>query len=400
MSRSPGAVRADRVRPVSQRREHATAIRELRRRILRKLPAWHDPPVLLELARYAPDSHHWRGHEGLHLVYDDPNRGVLGRLSVFVSRKGSTRGSFGGFDAVNDSRIARLLFRAGEDWLAERGVMTVSGPVTFSMHEEVGMLARGFESPPALMMPYNPPWYPLLLEACGYATQRSFRTFRYDLARHLRVVVSSPGPTPGPGSGSGTGTGPSGPAGSVKVRSFDPTRLDAECDGLLDVYNAAFAGNWGFTPLSPRGCRHMVDEFLAIGDPLLVRVAEVGGRPVGFLLCLPDVNEVFRTFRALPDLGKLAAAALWIKAGWLRNCRVVTLAVHPDFQGRGLSRAMISSLADEAARAGYGNAELSYVDTANSPMDHLMAGYGFGNEKEYRIYGKSLAPGGGPWPTP
>lgn len=358
------------VERIRSRSAQETALRDLRGLVYSRLPAWHAPPLVLEAERLDPLNGFWRRHPGATYVVRRDGR-VEGRLTVFLAGPG--QGRFGAFDAVRDPRVARALFQAGEAWLRDHGARRVLGPFTFSMHEEVGLLTRGFASPPAVMMPYNPDYYPALLEAQGYAVERVFRTFRYRLARSLDVVTR----TDADGDG-------------IRIRAFDPTRREAEEAMLLDIYNAAFAPNWGFSPLSKAACRKIVDEFLLVGDPLLVRVAQGHAGPMGFLLCLPDIAGFFHRWRAFPDLVKLPAMLLAAKLQRIRDCRVITLAVHPDFQGRGISKRLVSSLAWEAAKAGYRDAELSYVDSGNAGMATLMAGYEFLPSKEYAVYGKAL----------
>lgn len=352
----------------------AEVTRSLRRSVLAPLPAWHNPPLFLELDRFSPRTSHWRRHRGRHLACFDSRGEVRGRLTVFLPRAGG-EGRFGAFLCRPDPRAARALLRAGEDWLRAQGATRVQGPLFFSMHEEVGVLTHGFDRPPAVMMPYDPPWTIELLEDAGYQAIRRFHTLRY------RLEVSLEETTAVAADGDG-----------FRVRSFDKARLDDEVDALRSIYNRAFAGNWGFHPISKRACKAMVEEMLLVGDPLLIRIAvhQDSDRPVGFLLCLPDIHHFFHRVRGAPGWAKLPLLIGAKLTGQLKECRVVTLAVDPDFQGRGLSRRLISSLAGEAAQVGYGGAELSYIDAKNRQMEGLMGDFDFDAGKSYALLERPL----------
>ena len=41
------------------------------------------------------------------------------------------------------------------------------GPENMCVNDDIGLLIQGFETPPMIMMPYNPPYYARLAEAYG-----------------------------------------------------------------------------------------------------------------------------------------------------------------------------------------------------------------------------------------
>lgn len=348
-------------------------LQQVRSRVYRDNPAWHAPPSFLDHDRFDPSLGFWKKHRRVTLVVKSTRGDPLATGTFFWPEEDPRTGRFGAFECVDDEAIAHCLLEAGERALRNAGCEKLHGPVYFSMHDEVGCLTRGFEFTASIMMPFNPPYYPRFFEAAGLEECRSFCTYRYDLEESLDLVTQ----TPSQGEG-------------YRVRSFDTDRLEEETASLLEIYNAAFAGNWGFTPLSLRGCRAMVDQFLLVGDPVLIRIAEFQQRVIGFLLCLPDINEYFHSVRWWPDWTKKLLLVQAIMRRKMFNCRVVTLAVHPDFQGKGVSKRLVTSIAEEGKRAGYGNAELSYVDQDNVQMHGLMGGYEFSQGKRFALYEKAL----------
>ena len=98
----------------------------------------------------------------------------VGRISAQVDQAhlelhDASTGHFGFLEAEDDPDVFRLLFATAEDWLRERNLTRVLGPFTLSINDESGLLIKGFETPPYLMMGHAKPYYAIRLEQLGYA---------------------------------------------------------------------------------------------------------------------------------------------------------------------------------------------------------------------------------------
>ncbi|MBI3892390.1 MAG: GNAT family N-acetyltransferase, partial [Candidatus Wallbacteria bacterium] len=279
----------------------------------------------------------------------------------------------GVFDSVDDPAVSGPLLDMACRWLASRGATRVEGPYFFNIHEEVGLMTKGLEHPSAILMPYNPLYYADLLLKAGFESIRRFVTYRYDLETSFEVVINR-----------------NRAIGKYAIRSFNMKDVRGEVGRLIEVYNSAFSDNWGFQPLTPEEGHALIGNLLEIGDPALVRIAEHDERAVGFILCVPDVNSYMHSIRKYPGFLKKAALVFAVMRSKIQDCRVITLAVRKEFQGRALSSLLIESLASEARKKGYRNAELSYVDTENRQMRRLMSAYDFHSQKEYQLFAKEL----------
>ena len=77
--------------------------------------------------------------------------------------------------------MADALLNAAAAWLKSRGFDTMRGPASFSTNDESGLLVDGFDTPPALMMPHNPPYYLALLERAGFTTAKNLLVYQHGL---------------------------------------------------------------------------------------------------------------------------------------------------------------------------------------------------------------------------
>ncbi len=56
-------------------------------------------------------------------------------------------GSFGFIEFEDDQEILEALLTAAGDWVAERGMERMIGPIDFHMNNEAGLLVEGYDVP-------------------------------------------------------------------------------------------------------------------------------------------------------------------------------------------------------------------------------------------------------------
>src|SRR4030095_4081419 len=101
------------------------------------------------------------------------NGEVIGRIAAFINTKKANKyeqptGGIGFFECINDQKAANMLFDAGKNWLINRGMKAMDGPINFGENDKFwGLLIDGFK-PPSLGMSYNPPYYKELFESYGF----------------------------------------------------------------------------------------------------------------------------------------------------------------------------------------------------------------------------------------
>jgi hypothetical protein len=248
-------------------------------------PRWV-PPLIMEMKdrlnrRKHPFFEHAEGD--YFLACRGPE--IVGRIVALVDRNhneshGERTAFFGLYESLDDLEAARALIDAAAAWGHERGMDRLRGPVNLSMNDECAFLLEGFDSPPVVMMPYNPPYYLTLMEQCGLAKAKDLYAFLKDRDRHLSAKVE--------GFLAGLRSSK-----QFTLRPASKARLQEDALNIAKIYNAGWRKNWGFVPWTDREMKHMVKNLAAFADLDLVLFAEHQGQTVGFASALPDFNQVF-----------------------------------------------------------------------------------------------------------
>ncbi|MEJ2314256.1 MAG: N-acetyltransferase [Nitrospirota bacterium] len=291
---------------------------------------------------------------------------------------GERAGFFGFFECREDPEEAAALLGAAAGELRRKGMEVMRGPMSFSTNEECGLLVEGFEHPPALMTPYNPPYYAGLLEGFGLRKAKDLYAFAYDIGgslpeKMLRAAAIAQGRE------------------GVTVRPIRKDRFAEEMEAFREIYNSAWARNWGFVPLTEEEVRFKGKLLKSIVVPALTLIAEKDGEPVGFLGLLPDMNRVLWHMR-----GKMNPVTL-VKALYhsrrVRDLRLLLLGIKPGFRTRGVDALLYREAFGAARKLGYERAEFSWILEDNEAMLRIIALMNARLYRKFRIYEMPLTGG-------
>lgn len=299
----------------------------------------------------------------------------VGRIASFIEEllPDQTIGFFGCFEAVNDPAVSRALLNAAAEQLSQQGKKEMQGPVTMTS-QTVGLLIDGFELPPQMMLPYNPPYYAPLLAQAGLVKQLDLYAYLWQLNPHqhnkqLQAVARRAARIP-----------------NLRLRRINLHHPRREGSRLAAVYNQSMTGQWGFVPMNDEEAAYLLTGISSYADPDLLTFCEVGGEPVGVSLIMPDPGPRLRAARQ----SRLSCKPFsWSKP----PLRVALLGVIPAYHRRGVVGLLIDQARETAIRKGYRQAELSLVMASNRQMNRIITTAAAGKvHKVYRIYRQQLAP--------
>jgi len=297
-----------------------------------------------------------------------------GRIAAILDKNqfGSESVGFFGFLEMTDSQpVANELLGAAWQWLKQRGARVMRGPVNPSTNYECGLLVEGFDSSPYVMMTYNPPYYAKLLDSAGFRKVKdllAYITTAPATAGHKAMRVADRAMR----------------SSSVVIRPVNLKNFEAEADAIWAIYSSAWSKNWGFAPLTQSEFRALAKDMKAIIVPELALVGEVDGKPVGFALALPDINQALKP--AGGNLFPLGLIKILYHQRRIKTLRVMALGVIEEFRTVGVAAGFYATLIRQAQRLGYGDCEFSWVLEDNILMNRSIEGLGARRYKTYRLY--------------
>jgi len=366
------------VRPVASKRDLTTFIK-LPWRLYRNEPNWV-PPIISERRQFLDRRKNpWfeHGEAEYFLAWRDGR--AVGRITAQVDRvlnqfQDNTWGLFGFFECEDDPEAATALLAAAERWLRARGRDRMVGPMDFTMNDECGVLIEGFERTPIILTNWTHRYYPRLIEDAGMA--KAMDTLMWELRiqgrdrvhpaiwRMADAVETKYG---------------------ITVRPMRKKDMQAEINRFLEVYNAAWERNWGFSPLTEREVRHYARMLKPLLDEHWAFIAEkADGEVVGAALTLPDYNQVLKRMN-----GRLLPFG-WAKFLWYRRTidrvRVFALGVKREYQHTGVAARFYQLHFDSAEVTPQTYGEMGWILESNKSMNRAMEGMGGTVVRRYRLY--------------
>lgn len=285
-------------------------------------------------------------------------------------------GFFGFFESIDDEEVAAELFKAAEKWAREKNLDALRGPANPSSNDDWGLLIEGFKDSPRVMMTYNPEYYLKLLEKSGYSKAKDLYAYKLSndevskidrFVRGAKLVAERY---------------------NVKVRTLNLKKLNEEVEKIKEVYNQAWAPNWGFVPLTEAEIDKMAKDLKMLVDPDLVLFLEIDNKTIGFSLVMPDIFAILKEMN-----GRLFPFG-WIKFFTAKKnikwVRIITLGIIPEYQKKGIDNIFYHEIVNRAVKKGYLLGEASWILEDNEMMKRGIESLGGYVYKKYRIYEKKL----------
>ncbi len=293
----------------------------------------------------------------------DDKRITIGRVAAFVNQKSKNKGNdqptggMGFFECINDQEAAFQLFDACKEWLEQKGIEAMDGPINFGDRDKWwGLLVDGYEIEPNYQQHYNFPYYKDLFEAYGFKTY--FKQLTYGrktrdplspkLAQKAEKLHRDPGYT---------------------FRHMQLRKVDKYTDDFRIIYNQAWGGH-GVPDMSSAQAKAIINQLKPIIDEKIVWFGYYQEEPIAFFIMLPEVNQIFKHVNGKLDLiGKMKF--VWHK--WRKTCNKMfglVFGIVPSHQGKGVEGALIMAarqmVQDDYHR--YEDFEMNWIGDFNPKM--------------------------------
>ncbi len=337
------------------------------------------PPLVKELHKQFSDKNPFLLHAAARYFLAKKDGKIQGRIVSIINQRHiefhhEKAGFFGFYESSNDQEVAKALLDKVSDMLRRKGMEIIRGPMNFSTNEECGFLIDGFNSPPMLMTPYNPPYYNDLMERYSMKKSKDLYAYILDIPEELpRKIIRVADIAAKSG---------------IHVRPIDKKRFISDINIFKDVYNSAWEKNWGFIPLTDEEVVYLGSNLKPVVVPEMTLIAEKDNESVGFMGLLPDFNFVLKHMN-----GKMSPISI-IKALYysrrIKDLRLLLLGIKAEYRNKGVDALLFREGFKGVKKGGYKRVEFSWILEDNIAIQRLVEMIGGRLYKKYRIYEKRL----------
>lgn len=299
------------------------------------------------------------------VVYE--NKKPVGRVAAFINKKTADlyeqpTGGMGFFECINDKKIAFAIFDKCKEWLTERGMKAMDGPVNFGEKDRFwGLLSEGDDKPAIYTMSHNPPYYRQFFEEYGF-------TKYYEQIVFYRSAIDPPHPRLiGVSDRVHRDT-------NYTFESLDKNRAEKFAEDFRTIYNKAWkAERKDFEEMTHARAIEIMKKLRPVMDEDTNWFAYYKGEPVGVYITIPELNTIFKHVKGNLNLwGKLKF--LWFKK--MEPCRTmmgIVFGIVPEFQGKGIEAAIFIELGLRIQpKKTYDHILINWIGDFNDKMIHLL----------------------------
>ncbi len=305
----------------------------------------------------------------------------VGRIAAIVDAAynqfhGESMGIWGFFECRYDPEVARLLFVTAEQWLRGQSMQFIRGPLNPSTNYTVGLLIQGFDSPPTLMMTYNPPYYLELVRNCGFKKAKDLYAYRVTRGFELPDWIT-------------TLAERTAAKYEISIRQANPRKLKDEIRLMNHIYNECWSTNWGFVPMSDAEVEDVAKDLASFFDSDLGFFLYHKGEPIGECLLFPDVNPLIKRLNG--RLGPSALIKRYLYQSDIKGVRALTFGIKEAYRYNGVPLIALHRLLDLVdAKPQYHYVEFGWNLEDNHEINGFFEQVGLQPYKIYRIYQKPL----------
>ncbi len=311
------------------------------------------------------------------------NKKIVGRIATIinpVSNKtwNQKHARFGWIDFIDDVQVVKALFETAEKWAKEKGMNTIHGPLGFTDFDHEGTLIEGFDRLGTLATIYNYPYYPTYIEQCGYVKDVDWNEYLITVPevfpeKYFRIadIVKQKY--------------------KLEAKHFKSRKevVDKYAMKIFDLLNLCYSHLYGFTKLNDKQISFYIKLYFSF-----FRLDTIS-------IIVDEKDDVIALGIAMPSFTKALqkAKGKLFPLGWFYMLRALMkndiidlylMAVHPDYQNKGVNSIIFADLMPNSAKNGYKFAESNPELETNTRMSSQWASFEYTNHKKRRVYTKSI----------
>jgi len=315
------------------------------------------------------------------LAYKDGE--IAGRIAGIINPRANETWNqkyarFGWVDFIDDEQVTKALFNAVENWAKVKGMTSIHGPLGFTDFDHEGLLIEGYDKLGTLATIYNYPYYPTQVEKNGYVKDIDWNEYLITVPevfpeKYFRIA-------------------------DIVKQKFNLTSkrfksrkevVNNYAQKIFDLLNLCYKDLYGFTKLDDKQIHFYIKLYFSF-----FRLDTVS-------IVVDEKDDVVALGIAMPSFTKALqkAKGRLFPLGWFYMLRALKknnlidlylMAVHPDYQNKGVNSIMFADLMPNAAKNGYKFAESNPELETNTRMSSQWGSFEYVNHKKRRVYIKQI----------
>ena len=310
------------------------------------------------------------------------NNEVIGRIAAFYNNKtlkiGNKipTGGCGFFECINDQKAANKLFNKAKSWLISNNVEAMDGPINFGERDKWwGCLVKGFNINPNYQQNYGKNYYKDLFENYGFKLLFKQFTFTRNITDPLserlyyktKIAMKNP---------------------NYNFKHINKNNLEKYANDFRKVYNEAWSKYPGVSKLSSLQAKSIIQQLNPILDEKIAWFAYDKKEPVGFFICIPEMNQIFKHVNG--KLNLIGKIKVFFHLKILKSCKKIiglVFGIVPSHQGKGLDGALIIATSETIQKKlSYDILELNWIPDFNLNMIKVAEQVGVQIAKVHHTY--------------
>lgn len=369
------------VKEISSKREIEESIR-LSWKVYKNFPQWV-PYFLIkdQVKLISGDYLYFRKVRNKRFVVEE-NKEIVGTVSALVDDyfnqyHNKSVGFLGFFEALSDKEESiKLLFDKALEFLEQEGCKEVWAPINgiFGLFGG-GLLSAGFEKTPSFLQVYTPPYYHGYFLRAGFNPIKQLLHYSIDLTlpENIEQIYSFSGKTLVRG---------------VQIRRINKSKWDDEVRSVLRIFNEAFIHLWGNVPFNYDEFMEIVNEFKSLVIPDFWLIAEVDGKPVGFVGGFPQYAPIFREFNGRVNL--IRVLKFPIKLRRIKGGTIIMAGVMDKYRSRGIGPTLVACVYKAMIEKGYREATATWILEDNKDSRRVAECMGGKIDLHWTVYGRNF----------
>ncbi len=305
-------------------------------KLYKKHPYWVPPLFMDEMNTLRKDKNPAFEHCETCYWLAYKNKRIVGRIAaiinkLYIDKWKNKYARFGWIDFIDDKEVSKALLETAENWAKQKGMTAVHGPLGFTDLDYEGMLIEGFDELGTLATIYNYPYYPEHITQLGYKKDTDWMEYELPVPEEPNEKIAR--------------------VAAIALRRNKLRLLNARnkkellkyAKDLFDLIDVTYSNLYGVVPLTEKQVDAYVKQYFGFVRPEFVPVIlDEKGKMVAFGVTMPSLSKALQKCRGRI----LPFGFIHLLNALKKNDRadLYLVAVHPDYQGKGINAIMINEM--------------------------------------------------------